>query len=134
MTIAETDSRTKAETLRDLVFGLLDCGMALLFFLPFFGEESNGVLREVSLLQLTGVQPYIRAAYLVFVLASVMVGILTLALQNFRQQFWVRNKHLLSLLFSAVCVCLFIVTRQPYAAVYTFVFLIIKGFLRIKQP
>ena len=134
LTIAETDSRRKEETVRDLVFGLLDCGMALLFFLPFFGAQTNGVLQEVPLLQLSGTQPYTKAAYLVFVPASILVGILTLALQNCRKHFWVRSKYTISLLLSAVCVCLFIVTRQPYAAVFTFVFLRIKAFLRMKQP
>ena len=123
LTIAETDSRKKEETIRDLVFGLLDCGMALLFLLPFFGEQSSGVLQGVSLLHLTGVQPYIRATYLLFVLASVLVGVLTLALQNFRQRFWVRSKYVLSLLLSCLCVCLFILSRQPYAAIFAFVFL-----------
>lgn len=134
LTIAETDRRKKEETLRDLVFGLLDCGMALLLFLPFFGVQTDGALREVSLLDLSGIRGYIQAAYFIFVLASILVGILTLALQNCRHRLWVQSKQLLSLLLSAVCVCLFIITRQPYAAVFTFVFLIIKALLRMKQP
>ena len=134
LTLAREERDRSGVRTRDLVFGLLDCGMALLFFLPFFGEQSSGVLQEVPLLQLSGTQPYTKAAYLVFVPASILVGILTLALQNCRKHFWVRSKYTISLLLSAVCVCLFIVTRQPYAAVFTFVFLLIKAFLRMKQP
>ena len=37
LAIAENDHKQKERTLRDLIFGLLDCGMALLLFLPFFG-------------------------------------------------------------------------------------------------
>ena len=55
LTIAEEDNRQKRKYLRDLVFGLLDCSVAMFFFLPFFGEKTGGVIREVSLLSLTGV-------------------------------------------------------------------------------
>ncbi len=134
LSIAETDRKKKEETLRDLVFGLLDCGMALLLFLPFFGMQADGVLQEVSLLNLSGIRGYIQTAYFIFVLASILVGILTLALQNCRHRLWVQSKQLLSILLSAVCICLFIITRQPYAAIFTFVFLIIKALLRMKQP
>ena len=38
LAIAENDNNQKERALRDLIFGLLDCGMALLLFLPFFGQ------------------------------------------------------------------------------------------------
>ena len=134
LTIAETDGREKEETVRDLVFGLLDCGVALLLFLPLFAANTGGALQALSLLQLTGVQPYLKTAFFLFVLASVLLGILILALQRFRQPGWVRRKHILSLVVSALGLCLFILCQQPYAAIFTFAFLIIKTLLLIKRP
>lgn len=133
LSIAEKDHREKEETIRDLIFGLLDCSMALLLFLPFFGQETGGVIQGVSLLALSEIQPYLKAAYLTFVCIMAAIGILTLALQNCRQRLWMQSKSGLSLILSAVGVCLFVISRQPYAAVFIFAFLIIKAFMLIKR-
>mgnify|MGYP003419442861 CR=1 FL=1 len=133
LAIAENDNKQKERTLRDLIFGLLDCGMALLLFLPFFGQKADDVIRAVSLLALSDMQPYLKTVYVAFVGVMIVLGILTLALQNFRQRLWTQSKSNLSLTLSAVGVCLFIISQQPYAAVFVFVFLIIKALMLIKR-
>ena len=90
--IAEEDTKQKKNHFRDLVFGLLDCSIAMFFFLPFFGQKVNATVQEVSLLSLTEIAPYLRIAYFIVIIAIIVSGILTLALQNCRQTFWVRNK------------------------------------------
>ena len=131
--VAEEDTKQKERTIRDLVFSLLDCGMALLLFLPFFGQKADGIIQEVSLLTLNSIQPYLKIAYIVFVGTMIIIGITTLALQNYRQRLWTQYKSILSLALSAVGVCLFIVSQQPYAAVFVFAFLIIKALMLIKR-
>ena len=133
LTIAEEDTKLKERTLRDLIFGLLDCGMALLLFLPFFGQKADGVIRAVSLLALGDIQPYLKTAYITFAGIMIVLGIMTLALQSCRQRLWCQNKSVLSLVLSTVGVCLFMISQQPYAAVFVFVFLIIKAFMLIKR-
>ena len=133
LAIAENDNKQKERTLRDLIFGLLDCGMALLLFLPFFGQKADGVIRSVSLLALSNIQPYLKTTYIAFVSIMVVLGIMTLALQNCRQRLWIQSKSVLSLSLSAVGVCLFIISQQPYAAVFVFAFLIIKALMLIKR-
>ena len=133
LAIAENDNKQKERTLRDLIFGLLDCGIALLLFLPFFGQEADGVIREVSLLALSDIQPYLKTAYIAFVGIMIVLGIMTLALQNCRQKLWTQSKSILSLALSAVGVCLFIISQQPYAAVFVFAFLVIKALMLIKR-
>ena len=133
LAIAEKDQKEKEGMIRDLIFGLLDCSVALLLFLPFFGRNNNGVIQEVSLLVLNSIQPYLKAAYFAFVCIMTAFGILTLALQNCRKRLWMRGKSVLSLIMSAVGVCLFIIGKQPYAAVFTFAFFIIKAFMLIKR-
>ena len=134
LTIAEEDNRQKGKYLRDLVFGLLDCSVAMFFFLPFFGEKTGGVIREVSLLALTGVSFWLRSAYFVVVIGIVLCGILSLALQNCCQAFWDRNKNQISLLLNTVGTLLFMISLQPYAAAFLFVFLAIKVLMLIKKP
>ena len=133
LAIAETDQQEKERMTHDLIFGLLDCSAALLLFLPIFGQESDGIVSAVSLLRMTGIRPYLRIAYLSIILAVVLLGILTLALQNCRNAVWVRNKRILSLVLGAAGVCLFIISRQPYAGIFTLAFIIIKSLFLIKR-
>lgn len=133
LTLAEEDQKHKEMCVRDMIFGLLDCSMALLLFLPFFGQKADGYVQEVSLSALTGVQPYMKLAYWILVIGTVILGVLTLALKNCNAIAWVRRKNKISLLFGAAGVVLFIVSQQPYAAVFTFVFLIMKALLLIKH-
>ena len=129
LSIAEEDQKEKESRFRDLVFGLLDCSMALFLFLPLFREEAGGIIRDVSLLALTEIEPYLKAMYLVFVVGMMVLGVLTLAMQN-----WKRNKHLLSLIGNGGGLLLFIVSLHPYGAALLFAFLMIKVFLLIKRP
>lgn len=133
LALAEQDHKKNERMLRDLVFGLLDCGIALLLFLPLFGQRAEDTVRAVSLLDLSTIRPYLKATYLAVVLANAGLGILTLALQNCQHHLWVQSKHPLSLGLGAIGVCLFVISQQPYAAVFTFVFFIIKAFMLIKR-
>lgn len=134
LTIAEEDTKQKEKYFRDLVFGLLDCSIAMFFFLPFFGQKVDGIVQEVSLLSLAEIAPYLRTTYFVVVIGMVVLGILNLALQNCRHVFWVRNKSKVSLAFNAIGALLFIISSQPYAAAFLFIFLVIKVFLLIRWP
>ena len=132
LTIAEEDTRRKEKHFCDLVFGLLDCSIAMFFFLPFFGQKADAMIQEVSLLSLTEITPYLRAAYFVVVIGIIVFGILTLTLQNCSQALWVKNKSKISLAFNAVGALLFIISSQPYAAAFLFIFLVIKVLMLIK--
>ena len=132
LTIAEEDQKQKESHLRDLVFGLLDLSVAMFFFLPFFGQKEADYVRAVSLLSLAGIAPYLKTVYLVTVSCMVVVGILTLALQNYRGALWVRNKRGISWVLNAAGALLFIISSQSYAAAFLFIFLVIKGLLLFK--
>ena len=133
LVIAEENHKQKEMHIRDMIYGLLDCSMALLFLLPFFGQKANGVIQEVSLLSLTEIQIYLKILYLVVVIGMIVLGILNLVLHNCNCVFWIQNKSKVSLLVNAIGVFLFIISQQPYAAVFVFVFLIIKALMLIKQ-
>ena len=68
------------------------------------------------------------------VAGSLVLGILTLALQNCRHAFWVRHRQMLSLGWNAAGVLLFIISQQPYAAALLFLFLVIKALMAEKRP
>ena len=65
--IADEDNKQKEKHTRDLVFGLLDCSLIMFLFLPFFGQKGDEIIKEVSLLSLTGTPQYIKIPYLIIV-------------------------------------------------------------------
>ena len=125
LTIAEENQRQSSQRLRGLVFSLLDCCAAAFLFLPFFGQAETGGISAVSLLSLTEITPYMKAAYLAVVIAMMAWGVLTLALQ--------RNRGTASLVLNGAAVLLFIMGSQPYAAAFSFLYLAIKAFLLVKM-
>ena len=133
LNLAEEDHKEKESHFRDLVFGLLDCSIILLLFLPIFGQTDGSIVQSVSLWNLSDLQGYLKAAYFIVLIATVLWGVATLALQNCNHPFWIKYKNKISLLFSTAGVFLFVLSRQPYAAMYTFVFLGIKAWMMIKQ-
>ena len=132
LTLAEAEQKQRERRVQDLIFGLLDVSVALFLFLPLFGQHSGGAVQEVSLLSLTQIAPYMKAAYLSSVIGIVVCGILTLALQNFSDSRWQRWKQTLSLGLNGLGTFLFILSPQPYAAAFLLVYLIIKALILIK--
>ena len=133
LTVAEENTKEKENHFRDMLFGLLDCSMALLFFLPFFGQKTKMVVQGVPLLALTDITPYLRISYFAVVIGITAWGISALALQNCDKALWVRNKRRISLTLSALGALLFIMSRQPYAAAFVFAILTIKVSMLIKS-
>ena len=133
LSIAEEDTKHKEKHLCDLVFGLLDCSTAMFFFLPFFGQKADGVIQEVSLLSLNQIAPYLRTSYFAVVIGIIVSGILSLALQNCHEALWTKNRSKISLLLNGIGALLFIISSQPYAAVFLFMFFVIKAFMLIKR-
>lgn len=132
LTIADEDSKKRESHIRDLIFSLFDVSMILLLFFPLFGQKGQDVIKEVSLLSLE-ISWYIKTGYFLIIFATVVFGVLTLAMQNTEIEFFIKYKQKLSVLLSIICVVVFILSQQPYAALYVFVFLVIKSLMLIKK-
>ena len=133
LTIAEEDNKRKEKHFYDLIYGLLDLCIAMLLFLPFFAEKADGIIQSVSLIALDGVQPYLKTAYFAVVISMIVMGILTLALKNCQWVAWVKSKTMISLILCAIAVLAFMISSQPYAAVFAFALLAIKALMLIKR-
>ena len=133
MRIAEAEQKKKDRGIRDLVLGLLDLSVAMLLFLPFFAARGAGVIQSSSLLALNGVQHYLKVLYFIAVIAMTAWGILTLALQGCQFAAWARGKAPVSLGLNAAAVLLFVLSLQPYAAVFGFAILSIKVSILTKR-
>ena len=133
LTIAEEDNKQKEKHFCDLIYGLLDLSIIMLLFLPFFAEKADGIIRSVSLIDLDSVQPYLKIVYFAVVISMIIMGILILALQNCQCVAWSKSKTTISLILGAITVLLFMISSQPYAAVFAFALLVIKVLTLIKR-
>ena len=133
LTMAAEENRKNESNLRDLIYGLLDLCMAMLFFLPFFAMQMPNGVRGASLIDLCCVSRYIKILYYCVVILAVLFGIAQLALQNVRSLMWAKIKSPISLAISTVAVLLFLVGMHPYAGVFAFALLGIKTFLLINR-
>ena len=132
LTIAKENERENNSHFHDLVCGLVDVLISLLFFLPFFSSKAEEYIKPVSLIALN-ISPFVKVISIFFSSLLIVVGILTLALQNCDAALWIKAKRKISLALSAVLSVLFILSLQPYAAVYTLALLAVKGSLLIKR-
>ena len=133
LVIAEEERRATSRRLLDTVYGLLDLCHALLLFLPFFVSREDGVIRAMSLLDLVGVQPYLKVIYMMLVIGSITAGILSLAIPSGAVKLWEKGKVGVSLALGVASVLLFAIGSHPYAAVFAFVLLLIKAYTLIKR-
>ena len=128
--IAQKDSAKKLSHMANVLFGLIDVSALILFFLPLFADRGSDSVRSTSLLMLVGIQPYMKIIFFAIITATVIVGVLILALQNRKIS---ADLRIISLAISAISALTFILTLQAYAAIFTLALLIIKGFMMIKR-
>jgi transcriptional regulator with XRE-family HTH domain len=133
LSAAEDDSKQKQKHICELVFGLLDCTAALLFFLPFFAQRAGESVQSLPLPLLTEISLYLKIAFYIAVIGMTAFGILALSLQNFKKTFWEKYKSKLSLLINAAGILLFIISLQAYAASFLLVILIVKALIAFKR-
>lgn len=126
--IAKQDINQK----QNLIFSLFDISVAMFLFFPLFSQKLDEVIYAVSLLSLTEIQPYLKVVYFVLVIATILFGILSLALQNCQKPFWEKVKSKISLALNFSTLILFIISSQPYASIFMLVFIAIKTLLIAK--
>lgn len=125
--IAEQENKQKQTRLRDLIFGLIDVSFLLLLFLPFFTNKTGEAIQSLSLISLFGVQSYLKILYFILVAVTSLMGVMMLSLQNCQISIWLKSKIKISLALTVLSVLLFIISSQPYAAVFSFLLLLIKA-------
>ena len=132
LNIAEEETQKKENGIRNLVFGLLDISIVMLLFLPFFAQRDSDFIKTASLISLNGISSYILVFYFILVIITALTGVFELALQNCSCVFLQKSRNKISVLLSILGTVLFIISLQPYSAIFLFVFLIIKTLMLIK--
>ena len=131
ITVAENDKREFVSKYVSLICCVLDALLAILVFIPAFGNgtDSSGA---VSLFGLTGISPWVKTLFIVIISIAILNGISGLIIVAFSKPVWNRHRLVTGVVLSILAVLVFIATRQPYAGIVCFAFLVIKGFLIAK--
>ena len=133
LVLAEEKNKEAKFQFRTLVFGLIDLASIMLLFLPLFASKVDGGFQSDSLVNVSGIQLYLKVLYFVAVIGAILIGALNLALQGCKNPIWIKIKEPISLIIGVFSVLLFIVSTQIYASIFVFVLLSIKVFFLIKR-
>ncbi|MBR0403641.1 MAG: helix-turn-helix transcriptional regulator [Eggerthellaceae bacterium] len=125
---AADEKRAFADRYRSLICGALDVLLAVLLFVPAFGNGADSTA-TVALFDLAGVSPWLKSVFVALVCIIVLEGACSLVVANLDKPTWSKRLLAVGMILSVVAVAVFIACRQPYAGIICFALLVIKGFL-----
>ncbi len=131
ITAAENEKKDFIGHYLSLLCGALDVFMAILLFIPVFGNGA-GSAGAVSLFGMTGVNPWIRTVFVTVLCAITVQGICAMIISRLDKPAWNRYGIMTGMVLSVLGSAVFVLTRQPYAGIIFLVALVMKGFLIIK--
>lgn len=125
---AADERRAFADRYRSLICGALDVFLAILLFIPAFGNGADSTA-TVALFELSEVSPWLKSTFAAIICAIVLEGVCSLVFAKLDKQAWGKRLLVVGMVLSVAAVMVFIVSRQPYAGIVCFALLTIKGFL-----
>ena len=132
ITAAEDEKRELIGQYTSLICYALDVLTALLLFIPIFGNGSDSPL-TVSLFALTGTRLWIKIVYAIGIIVIVLNGVCGVVIDRLDKPLWDKQRLTVSVALSVFICLIFIITRQPYAGVFCFAVLMMKGWLLLRR-
>ncbi len=130
--IAEKENKTNIKNICELLFGAVDLFYVLLIFLPLYPDTVNGFIYSVSLLNYTEISSFNKTIYWVMFLALLLIGATKIVFIKIRKEKVNKAVTVVSVVLNILIILLFAITREVYALILVFLFLIIKGLLIYK--
>ena len=131
LSAAENEKKACLDRYLCLICSVLDIFMALLLFLPVFGNGADSPT-SVSLYGMTGISPWIRTVFAVLIALTVLNGICGLIISHLDKPVWNRHRLVTGMALSILGAVVFMLTRQPYAGIVFLAVLVVKGILILK--
>ena len=128
---AEDDKKAEIGRYVSVICCAMDVLTVVLLFLPVFGNGAD-TPSSVSLFQITGIQPWLKTVFVVAIGLMALNGIFGVILARYEKPVWEKRQLVTGIGLSIAAVGIFIGTRQPYAGIICFAFLVIKAWLIIK--
>ena len=111
-----------------LICNILDVFLALLLFLPVFGN-GNDSPTSVSIYAAAGLSTWIKTVFTALIGITVLNSICGVIISYFDKPVWNRHHLVTGMMLSVACATVFILTRQPYAGIICLAILVVKGLL-----
>lgn len=131
ISVAENEKKEFADKSLSLICNAMDILLAILLFIPAFGNGPESS-ETVSLFGLTGITPWVKNVFIVMIATAILNGICGVIIANYNKPVWNKHRLITGVILSILTVIVLIATKQPYAGIVCFAFLVIKGFLIIK--
>ena len=125
---AADEKKECVEKYISLICNTLDIFLALLLFLPVFGNGTDHPV-SVSLYAITGLSTCIKTVFAALISLAALNGICGVIINHFDKPVWNRHRLMTGMVLSVACVAVFILTRQPYAGIICLAVLVVKGFM-----
>ena len=125
---AADEKKECVEKYISLICNTLDIFLALLLFLPVFGNGTDHPV-SVSLYAITGLSTWIKTVFAALISLAALNGICGVIINHFDKPVWNRHRLMTGMVLSAACLAVFILTRQPYAGIICLAVLVVKGFM-----
>ena len=131
ISVAENEKKEFADKSLSLICNAMDILLAILLFIPAFGNGPESS-ETVSLFGLTGITPWVKNVFIVMIATAILNGICGVIIANYNKPVWNKHRLITGVILSILTVIVLIATKQPYAGIVCFAFLVIKGLLIIK--
>ena len=130
--IAEKENKTNIKNICELLFGAVDLFNVLLIFLPLYPNTVDGFIYSVNLLNYVEASEFNKVVYWCCFLVFIVLGIVKLVLIKMKKEKINKSITVVSVSLNILIVLLFALTREVYALILVFLFLIIKCLLLFK--
>ena len=132
LSLAERENKANIRSMCNLLFGMADIGFILLIFLPLYPKETDGFIYSVNLFAYTEISVFKQFIYWSALIFLILVGITKVVLTKCKATKGQKFITCVSMLVSILLVLFFAMTREVYAVVMAFLFLVVKGILLFK--
>ncbi len=132
ISVAENEKREFADKYVSLICNLMDILPVILLFIPAFGDGTDSS-EAVSVYGLSGITPWVKTVFVVIIGITILNGICGAIMVGFIKTDWYSHGLVTGVVLSILSVTVFIATRQPYAGIVCFAFLVTKGLLIAKM-
>lgn len=130
--IAEKENKTNIKNICDLLFSIIDLFYVFLIVLPLYPDTVNGFVYSVSLLNYTEISEFNKIIYFISFFSLIILGILKLIFTKVKKERFNNILTVASVVLNILIVLLFAITREVYALILVFIFLITKSLLILK--
>ncbi len=131
--IAEKENKSNIKNICELLFSVVDLFSVLLIILPLYPNTVNGFIYSVNLLSYVETSEFNKVAYWCGFLTLLVMGILKIVLLKTNIEKFNKSITVVSVSLNILIVLFLALTREVYALILVFLFLIVKGLLIIKS-